>query len=204
MTLDSVEAEGLAAEERPTPGVIRTLVSNHRQFLSFLERRVKSRAVAEDILQEAFARGINKVDALRSDESAVAWFYRVLRNALIDYRRRTGAAERKLSAFGLEVEDHLEPDIEMRGAICRCVSELAATLKSDYAHALQMVEVEELALKDYATRAGISPTNARVRVFRAREALRKQVIRSCGTCAEHGCLDCSCSTSPSRCGKSPA
>jgi RNA polymerase sigma factor (sigma-70 family) len=204
MTLDSVETEALDAEERPTPDVVRTLVNNQQQFLSFLEKRVKSRAVAEDILQEAFARAMNKVDALRSDESAVAWFYRVLRNALIDHRRRTGAAERKLSAFRLEVDNPLEADTERRGAICRCVSELTATIKSDYADALQMVEVEDLALKDYAARAGISASNARVRVFRAREALRKQVVRSCGSCADDGCLDCSCGPSLSGRGQPPA
>jgi hypothetical protein len=32
-------------------------------------------------------------------------------------------------------------------------------------------------------------------VFRAREALRKQVAVSCGTCAEHGCLNCTCGES---------
>ena len=29
--------------------------------------------------------------------------------------------------------------------------------------------------------------NAAVRVFRAREALKKRVSASCGMCAEHGC-----------------
>ena len=33
-----------------------------------------------------------------------------------------------------------------------------------------------------------------VRVFRAREALRRQVAASCGTCAEHGCIACTCTT----------
>ena len=46
-----------------------------------------------------------------------------------------------------------------------------------------------------ATEAGISSSNAGVRVFRARQALRKQVARACGTCAEHGCLDCHCQPS---------
>ena len=40
--------------------------------------------------------------------------------------------------------------------------------------------------------AGLTANNAGVRVFRAREALRRQVARACGTCAEHGCLDCTC------------
>jgi RNA polymerase sigma-70 factor (ECF subfamily) len=72
------------------------------------------------------------------------------------------------------------------------VSELARTLKPEYADALRQIEVGGVSVKDYATAHGISAGNAGVRIFRAREALRKQVARSCGTCAEHGCLDCSC------------
>jgi RNA polymerase sigma factor (sigma-70 family) len=202
MTHDAVEKDTSEPEPRPAPEVVRALVANHRQFLGFLERRVHSRAVAEDILQDAFVKSTTKLDTLRSDESVVAWFYRVLRNAVIDHRRRMGASDRKLNAFGQEVENWLEPDVEMRGAICRCVGELAATLKPDYAEALRTVEVEGVTVKDYAQRAGISASNAGVRVFRAREALRKQVVRSCGTCAEHGCLDCTCAPSPTGCGHS--
>jgi hypothetical protein len=40
----------------------------------------------------------------------------------------------------------------------------------------------------------LSASNAGVRVFRAREALKKRVTQSCGTCAEHGCVDCTCQT----------
>jgi RNA polymerase sigma factor (sigma-70 family) len=160
-------------EGRPTPDVVNVLVGNHRQFLAFLEKRVGSRAIAEDILQDAFVRGMGKLDSLRSEESAVAWFYRLLRNAIIDRKRRDGAAERKLAAFGLEVEQHSEPGVELRGAICKCVSDLAATLKDDYADALRSIEVDGVAVKDYAEQAGISTNNAGVRVFRAREALRQ-------------------------------
>lgn len=200
----SAEPKTAEPEARPTPEVVRSLVANHREFLGFLERRVGSRALAEDILQDAFVRGMDKLEALRSDESAVAWFYRLLRNAIIDHHRRSGAAERKLAAFGREVEEHLEPDLETRGAICKCVSELAATLKDEYADALRAVEVDGLLVKDFAAQAGISTNNAGVRVFRAREALRKQVVRSCGTCADHGCLNCTCAPSTSGCGHARA
>jgi RNA polymerase sigma-70 factor (ECF subfamily) len=49
-------------------------------------------------------------------------------------------------------------------------------------------------VQDFAGEAGITADNASVRVFRAREALRKQVKTSCGPCADHGCLECSCGT----------
>ncbi len=66
------------AASNVSPKVVAILVDNHREFLKFLERRVGSRAVAEDILQEAFARGLDRLQSLRDDESAVAWFYRIL------------------------------------------------------------------------------------------------------------------------------
>jgi RNA polymerase sigma-70 factor (ECF subfamily) len=72
------------------------------------------------------------------------------------------------------------------------VSRLATTLKQDYAEALESIDVGGTAVKDFAERKGLSASNAGVRVFRAREALKKRVIQSCGTCAEHGCFDCTC------------
>ena len=137
-------------------------------------------------------RGLDKLGTLESDESASAWFYRILRNAVIDQHRRRTARERKLEAFAAELEQRVQAEGEVRGAVCQCVRTLAGTLKPEYAEALQRVEVDGVAVKDYATEAGITSNNAAVRVFRAREALRKQVTRSCGSCADHGCLDCTC------------
>lgn len=175
-----------------TPAAVARLVANHREFLAFLQSRVGSRAVAEDILQDAFIRGIGKIEGLRSDESAVAWFFRVLRNAVVDHQRRQGVAQRRLDALAAELDEAAPPEAEARSVVCRCVGELAATLKPAYAEALRRIEVDGLAVKDYAAEAGITSNNAAVRVFRAREALRKQVVRACGTCATHGCLDCTC------------
>jgi RNA polymerase sigma-70 factor (ECF subfamily) len=179
--------------------VVTALVSNHREFLAFLQKRVGDRALAEDILQEAFVRGLDKLGTLEKDESATAWFYRILRNAVTDHHRRRAAADRKLEAFASELEEHVDAAGEIRGAVCQCVGTLAATLKPEYAEALRRVEVDGIAVKEYATEAGITSNNAAVRVFRARESLRKQIARSCGTCADHGCLDCTCESAKGHC-----
>jgi RNA polymerase sigma factor (sigma-70 family) len=171
-----------------TPESLVALVSSHREFLAFIERRVGDRALAEEILQDALVKSIDRVHEIR--ESAVGWFYRVLRNAIIDHARRRAADGRKIEALAHETETTI--DAELENVICRCVSKLASTLKPEYADALQRIDVEGTPVKEYADAAGISANNAGVRVFRAREALRKQVARSCGTCAEHGCLDCTC------------
>jgi RNA polymerase sigma factor (sigma-70 family) len=171
------------------------LVDNHRQFLAFIEKRVNDRALAEDILQDAFVRSLEKGADVRDETSSIAWFYRMLRNAVVDQYRRAGARNRALESFAREIEGAVEPPPEMHDAICACVARLATTLKPEYADAIQRVEVEGVAVQDYAASAGITSNNAAVRVFRAREALRKQVKASCGTCAEHGCLECMCKPS---------
>lgn len=80
----------------------------------------------------------------------------------------------------------------MESKICGCASRLAATLKPEYAEALEAIEVGGTPVKTFAERKGLSSSNAAVRVFRAREALKKRVTESCGTCAEHGCVNCTC------------
>lgn len=179
--------------EPPTPTAISVLVANHREFLAFVERRVGRRDLAEEILQDAFVRSVDKLDEIR--DTAVGWFYRVLRNAIIDHWRRSAAADRRVERLALEQVDPETPDEELHRVVCACVAQLADTLKPEYATALRRIEIDGLSVKDYAAEAGISSNNAGVRIFRAREALRKQVSRACGTCAEHGCLDCSCQAS---------
>ena len=173
----------------PSQPVLETLLANHREFLRYVERRVGDRALAEEILQDAFVRSLDRAEEVR--ESAVGWFYRVLRNAVVDLQRRQAAMHRRLDAFAAELVSEQE-STELTAVACRCVGELAATLEPAYAEALQRIEVEGMPVAEYAQAAGISASNAGVRVFRAREALRKQVARACGTCAEHGCLDCCC------------
>ena len=167
------------------------LLDNHRQFLSFLEKRVGNRAVAEDILQDAFVRNLAKAEQLPADE-VIPWFYTTLRNAVIDRYRREEVKNRRLEEFAHELERTRDTGSDTDREICACVSRLASTLKPEYADVLARVDVGGSSLKEYAAEKGLTAGNAGVRAHRARQALRKQVMQSCGLCAEHGCVDCTC------------
>lgn len=185
---DASIAEPDSVDERAR--VVNVLVDNHRAFLRFLEKRVGDRALAEDLLQDAFTRNLDRLSDV-PDDGLVPWFYRVLRNAAIDRHRRKGAEERALAAFTHELEA-TRPPADMHHEICACVGRLANTLKPEYAEVIRAVDVEDTPVKAFAEKAGLTASNAGVRLLRARTALRKQVTASCGTCAEHGCIDCSC------------
>ncbi|MDB4991006.1 MAG: ECF-family polymerase sigma factor [Myxococcaceae bacterium] len=172
------------------PERVDALLARRPEFLSFLERRLGDRALAEDLLQDAFAR-LDKLDTLRDAGSATAWFYRVLRNAAIDHARRTQARAHALSAFAAELDPSANSAPEVQ-ATCRCIAKLKDNLKPEYRAALESIELVGASVRDYAQQAGISPSNAGVRVFRARNELRKRVEQTCGACAAEGCSDCTC------------
>ncbi len=181
---------------KPNPELLSVLVNNHRQFRAFLEHRVGDASEAEDILQAAFLKSVQKGDTIRDGESVVAWFYRLLRNALIDHYRHRGAERAALArAAGLAIDSD-EPEPAVERAICQCVNDLLPTINEDYAALLRRVDLEGAGIADVAAETGMTPNNVRVKLHRARAALRKQLELCCGTCAEHGCLDCTCRHSP--------
>ena len=177
--------------------VTEALVRSHRRFLRFLEARLRDRALAEELLQAAYAKSVTKAGGLRDGESAVAWFYRLLRNAIADHHRRRGREARALERFGAGEPGTVEAEA-LRAAVCRCVGELVPALKDEYATALRRVDVEEASVPELAAELGITSNAAGVRLHRARQALRKRVQGLCGACATHGCLECSCAHGPAR------
>jgi RNA polymerase sigma-70 factor (ECF subfamily) len=174
------------------PEVVATLVKHQREFLAFLTPRVGSVEVAREVLQAAFVKGLEKGDSLHDEESAVAWFYRLLRNALVDAWRR-----QQREAHALEKETAQAPlsteDVEkLEATVCGCVKDLASTLKPEYAAAVQRVDLEGTPVSAFAQEVGISSGNAAVRLHRARQALGRRLLELCGTCCALGCVDCTC------------
>lgn len=176
-----------------TSTLLQELVAKRDQFLMFVERRVGDRALAEDILQDAFAKSVERLEELRTPAAATAWFYRVLRNESVESHRRRDRRDRALNR--VEAQAAIAPrelELDAINVGCRCVGELVETLKPEYAQALARVEIDGVAVKDFAVEQGISANNAAVRVHRARKALAREVVECCGACASTGCGDCTC------------
>lgn len=154
-----------------------------------------SREDAEEILQTAFVRAVDKDGDIQEHENSVAWFYRLLRNAVIDYYRRNAANRRKLEGFARQLSDSDKTlDDGTERVICECIQELIPALKTEYAELISRVDLEGSDVSSAAAALGITSGNARVRLHRARAALRSAVERTCRTCATHGCIDCTCGT----------
>ena len=168
------------------------LVQSKAQFLAFLARHVGNRAEAEDLLQTAYLKALTASETVRNDEKVLAWFYRVLRNVVVDAHRHRAATERLEAQLIREAPGMTVPDEALFHTVCQCVLDIAHALKPAYRDILQRVEFEEASLGEVAAALSMTPNNASVRLHRARHALRTALMHMCGTCAEHGCLDCTC------------
>lgn len=173
---------------------IADLIQQRRQFLHFVRRRVDSTDTAEDIIQSAYTRAIEQSPTLRNEESAVAWFYRILRNAVIDHYRHRAAEDRALDRWAEDLLTQPAPDAATESIVCECIGDVLITMKPAYSEILREVDLSGNSLEAFATKSGITSGNAAVRVHRARQALKKRLTTVCGTCSKHGCIDCSCAS----------
>lgn len=165
------------------------LLAHRARFLSFVRARVGDRETAEDLLQQVFTRVIEQPGDVPAGHE-VPWFYRVLRNAVIDRHRRQDVERRRHE--GWEKDPAREPDPAPRGRLCRCTLRALASLKPQYIQIIEAVDVHERSVVDLAKAEGLTTTNAYVRLHRARRLLGERLRAICRSCAENACVDCHC------------
>jgi RNA polymerase sigma-70 factor (ECF subfamily) len=169
------------------------LLRDRPRFVAFVRRQVPDDATAEDIVQAAFARATGASDDLRQAERATAWFYRILRNGIVDYYRRTSARTNMLDRLA---RDGSAADEPAPRRVCACVLQVLPTLRADYATILRAVEIDGSAVEEAARALGITANNASVRLHRARASLKEKLLAFCVNCCSDetvdACRDCYC------------
>jgi RNA polymerase sigma factor (sigma-70 family) len=185
--MSSHQGSGLGSEA--SRRVFQHLSDERASFLAFLRKRVDSAATAEDLLQAAYLRAIEHLSELRDERRADAWFYRFLRNAIIDHYRRAATAAKVLveeAPLDRPVEPVRSPNT------CPCATRELNRIKTDYARALEDVEMGGMPVQVFASQERIAPGTASVRLYRARKALASRLLIICGSCSGQGCFDCTC------------
>lgn len=119
---------------------------------------------------------------------------RVLETTLIDHYRAQGKKRQSESDYRIEESVRLggEGRDDLDFIVCMCLYKLLPTLKADYADVLWRADLIGESRESIAAGLGITESNLRVRLHRARQALRQRLEETCRTCPIHGYLDCDC------------
>ena len=179
--------------------VIQRLIGNRPLFEAFLRRRVQDDFIAQDLLQQSFVKAIQQQHSLNNEESIVPWFYRILRNTVIDYYRAKASEDTRQNDFLTEsrvlTDNHVPSLDEVKTSVCSCMEGVISKLRPGYAELIRRLDLAGEPVTEVARDLQITTNNATVRLHRARQALRQSLEDSCGICSKHGCLNCVCEES---------
>lgn len=160
------------------------------KLLAYIKRKVDDPYLAEDLFQDSLLKALQKSGDLQDQDRLIPWFYRVLNNAIVDYYRRRAVETKYQPQLALDPAPEAGTDEWV--LLCECFRELIPTLKPEYGTLIEQLELAAGDAEQVANALKISRTNLKVRRHRARQALRERLEQTCGMCAEHACLDCTC------------
>ena len=168
------------------------LLDNLQRFRAFAAARLGIPDLAEDVVQESLVKALTTEHPLQDMDKALPWFYQILKRTMMDMTRKQ-ASDRKRDLSWVE-DQALRSAYEQEA--CRCLYGLIPTLKPEYAEVVEALDIKGASLEELAGRLGINTGNLKVRRHRARAQLRKRLTQTCGICARHGCMDCTCGDRP--------
>jgi len=166
------------------------LSARREQFRAFLVNRVGNEADADDILQNGLLKAMHASETLHDQEKLVAWFYRLLRNSIIDHVRARNASSLRDEAWQQQLD--LTGNEPASAVVCLCYKGLLPKLSERESALLQRVELNDESVATVAADMGVSANAASIALHRARTKLRAHLVEFCGSCSSSGCRDCQC------------
>ena len=185
-----------ASDPAALDALMQRLLAEQSAFRAFLRKRLSDDALVEDLLQHSLVKAVERGHELHNHDSAVSWFYRILRNAVVDYYRSHAADRRMVDGLLDELvtsgEDKMPGLDEVRPTLCACLAPLVTQLRPAYAELIRRIDLEGESPAAVARELKVTSNNLTVRLHRARQALRATLEQTCGICTKHGCLNCTC------------
>ncbi len=153
------------------------LYEDHAQALfGFLAYRTGDRALAEDVMSEAFERALRARKRYDPGKAtAKTWLYSIALNCLRDHQRRQGAEVRALDRVGAPGEIELsDPGLE-RAAARDEIQRALAALSDEEREVVALRYGGELTAKEAAKLLGEKTTTVEGRLYRALRKLREEL-----------------------------
>ena len=130
---------------------------------------------AEDLCQEAFVRYLQRSQRFPTRDQAKYWLIRVVRNLSLNHEKRRGRERRAVERLSHEPRPSNPSGerVTIRAESSKLVQEALNKVAFQQRIALILREYAGMTYKEIARSLRISESNVKVRVFRAREQLKK-------------------------------
>lgn len=152
------------------------VIAHKDNLIYFLSRYVPDIHTCEDIAQDAFAAVYVHKDRYDMKRPFKTYLFAIAKNKATDYIRKNAAI------ILLGEEDIIAQEDELFNRVVkndeqRLVHNTMRLLKVDYQKALLLVDIIGLSYKEAADVLGKTPQGMKVLIFRARQALKNQLVK---------------------------
>ncbi len=155
------------------------------KVVNLITRIVSDQTESYDIAQDAFIKAYRAIGNFRGDSQFYTWLYRIAANTAKNY---LASRARKSSNYTVDVEDaeHFEGESRLKELttpenlllseeIERTVFQAIKDLPDDLKSAITLREIEGLSYEEIAEVMGCPIGTVRSRIFRARDAIDKEL-----------------------------
>ncbi len=180
-----VEFELLQQAQRGDAGAFNQVVTAYRRrILGTISRLIGRPEDVEDVAQEVFLRLYFSLDQLRTPEVFEPWLYRLTVNASYDYLRKSkrrpesrmsDLSEQQVMMADAAAGSKAQSEEGERHRVRDTVQSLLASVSEEDRILLTLKEVEGLSLKELEQIYHVSENSLKVRLFRARQRVLKNV-----------------------------
>jgi RNA polymerase sigma-70 factor (ECF subfamily) len=147
------------------------LVARHkRKVFGIAARFARNDAELQDISQEIFVKAYRKLKSFRGDAPFEHWMSRIAVRTCYDFLRATRHDRENVPLDGIEIGTQPSGNVEHAREVLQWAM---ARLKPDERLVITLLELEERSVREAAGLTGWTESNVKVRVFRARQALKK-------------------------------
>jgi len=150
------------------PAAVGVFERHHLVVFRFLRRMTGDVSVAEDLSQEVFLRVIRRFESYEDRSRERSWVFRIARNLLVDRHR-----EKERSPQDVPLDQAFSPRQRPTQGLRVVLQQALAGLPADDREAFLMREVGGLSYDEIGDATGGTRDAARMRIYRARLALRE-------------------------------
>jgi RNA polymerase sigma factor (sigma-70 family) len=147
------------------------LVERYQHFVFTIAfRHVKNREEAEDMAQEAFIKAYRSLADFKGDSKFSTWLYVITNNTCISYTRKN-----RMDTISLDEQHHnfIADDPKERRSQKSLIQQALDHLPDTDAQVITLFYLAEQSLEETGQILGLSLSNVKVRLFRARQKLKE-------------------------------
>ena len=167
----------------------------HPKILRYLGKMVGAEE-AKDLTQDVFIKVRKNLDSFRGESKFSTWIYKIATNTALDKIRNISSQRVIKTKPTINSEDEIEVELEdkdtwtgekplsveqqyVQKEMNRCIHEVIKNLSADFKAVVLLSEMENFKDNEIAEVLGISLNTVKIRLHRARCALKKKLEDTC-------------------------